>query len=42
MVRRGCGKKLSSSRIVKGGRTVVLVKWQKVFDVVLGKQMTSN
>ena len=34
---RGCGKKLSSRRIVLVVKMVIFEKWQKVFDVGLGK-----
>ena len=33
---RGCGKKLSSRRIVLVVKMVIFEKWQKVFDMVLG------
>ena len=42
MTRRGCGKKLSSRRLVEGVKMVFLEKWQKVFVVGLGKKMNSN
>ena len=38
---RGCGKKLRSWRKVEVVKTGVLVKWQKVFDACLVKQMNS-
>ena len=41
MIRLNCGKNLSSWRIVEGVKTVVLVKCQKVFDGVFGKQIIS-
>ena len=34
---RGCGKRLSSRRIVLVVKMVIFEKWQKVFDAGLGK-----
>ena len=34
---RGCGKKLSSRRLVEEAKNGIFVKWQKVFDAGLGK-----
>ena len=42
MVRRSCGKKLSSRRIVLVVKMVIFEKCEKVFDNGLGQQMISN
>ena len=42
MVKRSCGKKLSSRRIVLVVKKVIFEKWQKVFDNGLGQQMISK
>ena len=34
---RGCGKKLRPWRLVEEVKNGILVKWQKVFDIGLGK-----
>ena len=39
---RGCGKKLRPWRRVEVVKTVVLVKWEKVFVAGLGKKMNSS
>ena len=39
---RGCGKELSSRRLVLVVKMVIFEKWQKVFDNDLGQQMISN
>ena len=36
-----CGKKLRPWRLVEEVKNGILVKWQKVFDACLGKQMNS-
>ena len=40
--RRGCGKKWRPWRRVEEVKTGVLVKWQKVFVVGLGKKINST
>ena len=37
----GCGKNIGSWRLVEVVKNGILVKWQKVFDACLVKQMNS-